>query len=135
MAKESCASSHHWARQLQSRGYVVKLMAAQYVKPYVKTNKNDKVDAEAICEATGRPSMRFVAHKTVVQQDGQATHRIRSELIQQRTVKANQIRALVGEYGVVAPMGINQLRRAVPCWLEDAENSLSDYCRTLLMEL
>ena len=118
-----------------SRGYVVKLMAAKYVKPYVKTNKNDKVDAEAICEAAGRPSMRFVAHKTAVQQDGQATHRIRSELIQQRTAKANQIRGLVGEYGVVAPIGINQLRRAVPCWLEDAENGLSDYFRTLLMEL
>lgn len=135
VAMESCASSHHWARQLQSRGYVVKLIAAKYVKPYVKTNKNDTVDAEAICEAADRPSMRFVAHKTAVQQDGQATHRIRSELIQQRTAKANQIRGLVGEYGVIAPVGIKKLRIAVPDWLEDAENGLSDYFRTLLIEL
>ena len=135
VAMESCASSHHWARQLQSRGYIVKLIAAKYVKPYVKTNKNDTVDAEAICEAAGRPTMRFVAPKSTIQQDGQATHRIRSELIQQRTAKANQIRGLVAEYGVVAPIGIGQLRRAVPCWLEDADNGLSDYFRTLLIEL
>lgn len=118
---EACASSHYWARALQARGYRVRLVAAQFVKPYVKSNKNDRVDAEAICEAMGRPSMRFVAVKTVAQQDTQAAHRIREELVRQRTAKANQIRGLVGEYGLVAPVGIGQLRAALPHWLEEAE--------------
>ena len=112
IAMEACASAHHWGRELQHRGYEVRLIAAQFVKPYVKSNKNDRVDAEAICEAAGRPSMRFVSVKTVSQQDAQATHRIRSELVKQRTALANQIRGLVGEYGIVAPVGIAQLRRA-----------------------
>jgi len=129
---EACASSHHWARELQKRGYCVRLIAAQFVKPYVKSNKNDRVDAEAICEAMSRPNMRYVAPKTVAQQDVQAAHRIREELVGQRTAKANQIRGLVGEYGIVAPVGIQQLRRALPRWLEDAENGLSDSFRILL---
>jgi len=132
---EACASSHHWARALQARGYHVKLIAAQFVKPYVKSNKNDRVDAEAICEAMDRPTMRFVAVKSVAQQDIQAAHRIRSELVQQRTAKANQIRGLVGEYGLVAPVGIGQLRAALPRWLEDAENGLTDDFRILLAGL
>lgn len=132
---EACASAHHWARELQARGYHVKLIAAQFVKPYVKSNKNDRVDAEAICEAMNRPHMRFVAVKTVAQQDVQAAHRIRSELVQQRTAKANQIRGLVGEYGLVAPTGIGQLRAALPRWLEDAENGLTDDFRVLLSGL
>ena len=122
---EACAGSHHWARELSSRGYTVKLIAAQFVKPYVKSNKNDSVDAEAISEAMSRPSMRYVRPKTIAQQDVQAIHRVRTELVGQRTAKVNQIRGLVGEYGIVAPVGINQLRRALPCWLEDAENGLS----------
>lgn len=88
---EACAGAHHWARELQSRGYTVKLIAPQFVKPYVKSNKNDANDAEAICEAMSRPNMRFVTVKRVEQQDIQATHSIRSELITQRTPKANQI--------------------------------------------
>jgi transposase len=132
---EACASSHHWGRELQRRGFRVKLIAAQFVKPYVKSNKNDRVDAEAICEAMSRPGMRFVSVKTVVQQDIQAMHRIRADLVGQRTAKANQIRGLVGEYGIVAPRGIHQLRRALPCWLEDAENGLSDIFRGLLADL
>lgn len=135
IAMEACASAHHWARELQRRGYEVRLIAAQFVKPYVKSNKNDRVDAEAICEAAGRPSMRFVAVKSVAQQDAQATHRIRSELIKRRTAVANQIRGLVGEYGIVAPLGIVQLRRAIPCWLEDAENGLSESFRVELSRL
>ncbi len=135
IAMEACASAHHWARELQRRGYVVRLIAAQFVKPYVKSNKNDRVDAEAICEAASRPGMRFVGVKSVEQQDLQASHRVRSELIKQRTAKANQIRGLVGEYGVVAPVGIGQLRRAIPCWLEDAENGLGESFRVLLHEL
>ena len=100
---EACASAHHWGRELQSRGYTVKLIPPQFVKPYVKSNKNDARDAEAICEAMSRPNMRFVTVKTVEQQDIQATHRIREELKVRRTAKANQIRGLVAEYGLVAP--------------------------------
>lgn len=135
VAMEACSSAHHWGRVLQQRGYQVRLIAAQFVKPYVKSNKNDRVDAEAICEAAGRPAMRFVAVKSIAQQDAQATHRIRSELIKQRTAIVNQIRGLVGEYGIVAPVGVAQLRRAVPCWLEDADNGLSEDFRTQLAEL
>ena len=132
---EACGSAHHWGRELQRRGFRAKLIAAQFVKPYVKSNKNDSVDAEAICEAMSRPGMRFVAVKTVAQQDIQAMHRIRSELVGQRTAKANQVRGLVGEYGIVAPKGLHQLRGAMPCWLEDAENGLSELFRALLAEL
>jgi transposase len=91
---EACGGAHHWARQLQAHGYTVRLVAPQFVKPYVKSNKNDANDAEAICEAMSRPGMRFVAVKTVEQQDIQAVHRIRAELISQRTAKGNQIRGL-----------------------------------------
>lgn len=113
----------------------MRLIAAQYVKPYVKSNKNDKVDAQAICEAAGRPSMRFVGIKTVQQQDAQAIHRIRSERMKQRNATANQIRGLVGEYGIVAPLGLGKLRKAIPCWLEDADNALSEGFRAQLAEL
>jgi len=135
IAMEACASSHHWARELQGHGYRVKLIAAQFVKPFVKSNKNDVNDAEAISEAMSRPSMRFVTVKSAAQQDVQAMHRIRSELVSHRTAKANQIRGLMGEYGIVAPVGMNQLRRAIPCWLEDAENGLSGLMRELLNDL
>ena len=135
VAMEACGSAHHWGRELERRGLRVKLIAAQFVKPYVKSNKNDLVDAEAICEAMSRPGMRFVSLKSVAQQDIQAMHRIRAELVGQRTAKANQVRGLVGEYGIVAPKGLHQLRRAVPCWLEDAENGLSELFRGLLAEL
>jgi transposase len=129
---EACGGAHHWARELQSRGYTVKLIPPQFVKPYVKSNKNDANDAEAICEAMSRPNMRFVTVKSVVQQDIQATHRIRSELMMQRTAKANQIRGLVAEYGLVAPLTLRALRVAIPAWLEDAENGLTDHFRSLL---
>jgi transposase len=98
---EACGSAHYWGRELQKLGHTVKLMAPQFVKPYVKSNKNDANDAEAICEAVARPTMRFVAIKTIAQQDIQALHRIRSELVHQRTAKVNQIRGLLGEYGLV----------------------------------
>lgn len=132
---EACAGAHHWARELMQRGYRVKLMAPQFVKPYVKSNKTDRNDAAAICEAMSRPSMRFVAVKSAEQQDIQAVHRVRSELMKQRTGKANQIRGLVGEYGLVAPLHLSALRRALPEWLEDAENGLSDRFRRLLAGL
>lgn len=129
---EACAGAHHWGRELQSRGYTVRLIAPQFVKPFVKSNKTDAVDAEAICEAMSRPNMRFVTVKRVEQQDIQATHRIRSGLITQRTAKANQIRGLVAEYGLIAPQHLSALRAAIPCWLEDASNGLTDHFRRLL---
>jgi len=132
---ESCGGAHHWARTLQALGFTVKLIAPQFVKPYVKGNKNDANDAEAICEAMSRPNMRFVAVKTVAQQDIQAVHRVRSGLISQRTAKANQIRGLVSEYGLVAPKEMGPLRAALPCWLEDAENGLSGPFKRLLAGL
>src|SRR5688572_25327217 len=132
---EACAGSHHWGRQLRERGYRVKLIAPQFVKPYVKSNKSDRNDAEAICEAMSRPSMRFVELKSVEQQDIQAVHRVRAELIKQRTAKVNQIRGLVGEYGLVAPQRVSYVRKALPQWLEDASNGLSVRFRRLLAGL
>ncbi len=129
---EACGGAHHWARELESRGYTVKLIPPQFVKPYVKSNKNDANDAEAICEAMSRPNMRFVTVKSVAQQDIQATHRIRTELKDQRNAKANQIRGLVAEYGLVAPLTLHALRATIPGWLEDADNGLTDHFRSLL---
>ena len=132
---EACGGAHHWARQLQRHGYRVKLMAPQFVKPYVKSNKNDARDAEAICEAMSRPAMRFVSVKTIEQQDIQAVHRIRAGLIEQRTAKGNQIRGLCAEYGLTAPKELVQLRAAIPCWLEDESNGLTSRFRRLLHSL
>ena len=129
---EACGGAHYWARELQKLGHTVKLMAPQFVKPYVKSNKNDANDAEAICEAVGRPNMRFVAVKTIAQQDIQAIHRIRSELVQQRTAKVNQIRGLLAEYGIVVGRRVDVLRNALPQLLEDAENGLTADFRVLL---
>ncbi len=109
---EACSSAHHWARQLQANGYDVRLVAPQFVKPFVKSNKNDRNDAEAICEAITRPHMRFVPVKSVEQQDIQALHRVRCTVMSQRNAKANQIRGLVAEYGIVAPQQMLSLRRA-----------------------
>jgi len=129
---EACSGAHHWARELKSRGFDVKLIPPQFVKPYVKSQKNDATDAEAICEAMSRPGMRFVGTKTLEQQDIQALHRVRSALIGQRTAQANQIRGLVAEYGLVAPKQLGPLRKAIPDWLEEAENGLTDRFRALL---
>lgn len=132
---EACGSAHHWGRELEKMGFTVKLIAPQFVKPYVKSQKNDANDAEAICEAMSRPNMRWVALKSIEQQDIQAIHRIRSELVKQRTAKGNQIRGLLSEYGIIMPQRLEQLRRALPCILEDAENGLSDRMRRLLQGL
>jgi transposase len=132
---EACAASRHWARILTEHGYQVKLIPAQFVKPYVKSNKNDANDAEAICEAMSRPNMRYVKMKSVEQQDIQAIHRVRSELMSHRTAKGNQIRGLVAEYGLVAPQQVSSLRKALPRWLEDADNGLTNRFRALLKGL
>src|SRR3972149_1226484 len=122
---ESCGGAHHWARKLEQMGFTVKLIAPHLVKPYVKSNKNDANDAEAICEAMSRPGMRFVAVKSVEQQDIQAVHRVRSGLIEQRTAKANQIRGLVAEHGLIAPKQLSHLRVALPLWLDDAQGQVA----------
>ena len=132
---EACTGAHHWARALQRYGFTVKLIAPQFVKPYVKGNKNDANDAEAICEAMSRKSMHFVAVKTIEQQDIQAMHRVRTQLVEARTAKANQIRGLVAEYGLIAPKSLAQLRTALPVWLEDAGNGLTADFRWLLHDL
>ncbi|MBV8464865.1 MAG: IS110 family transposase [Burkholderiales bacterium] len=132
---EACTGAHHWARALQRYGFTVKLIAPQFVKPYVKGNKNDANDAEAICEAMSRKSMHFVAVKTIEQQDIQAMHRVRTQLVEARTAKANQIRGLVAEYGLIAPKSLAQLRAALPVWLEDAGNGLTADFRWLLHDL
>lgn len=132
---EACGASHHWASQLQARRYHARLIAGQFVKSFVKINKNDVVDAQAICEATRSPSMHFVTIKTIALNDLQATNRVRSELMRNRTVLTNQVRGLVGDYGVVALVGIGELRRTIPCCLADAENGLSVDFRALLIEL
>ena len=129
---EACGGAHYWARELQKLGHTVKLMAPQFVKPYVKSNKNDANDAEAICEAVARPTMRFVAIKTIAQQDIQAIHRIRSEQVKQRTAKVNQIRGLLAEYGIVVGRRVEVLRQALPQILEEAENGLTADFRGLL---
>jgi transposase len=132
---EACGGAHHWARELQKLGYRVKLIAPQFVKPYVKSNKNDAADAEAICEAMARPGMRFVPVKTVEQQDIQAVHRVRASPVEQRSAKGNQIRGLVAEYGLVAPKELLHLRRALPRWLEDEANGLTPRFHWLLRGL
>jgi len=129
---EACAGAHYWARELTKLGHTVKLMAPQLVKPYVTSQKNDANDADGICEAVGRPKMRFVAVKTVAQQELQAAHRIRSELIRHRTAKVNQIRGLLAEFGLVVGRRIEVLRRALPELLEDGGNGLSGGVRRLV---
>ena len=132
---EACGGSHHWARVLTEKGFKVKMIAPQFVKPFVKGNKNDANDAEAISEAMSRPNMRFVTPKTVEQQDLQALHRVLQEFKSHRNAKANQIRGLVSEYGIVASRQPNKLRKAIPDWLEDAENGLTFSFRQLLQGL
>jgi transposase len=103
---EACGGSHYWARELGELGHEVKLISPQFVKPYIKGNKNDYNDAEGICEAVGRPNMRFVTIKRIEQQDLQGLHRIRQSVVKQRTALSNQIRGLLGEYGIVVAKGI-----------------------------
>ena len=132
---EACGGAHHWVRTFTQMGHTVRMIAPQFVKPYVKSNKNDAVDAEAICEAVQRPSMRFVPVKGIEQQDIQSVHRIRSQQVARRTAQANQIRGLLLEYGIVIPKGIAFIRKAIPGILEDAENTLTAFFRELLREL
>lgn len=132
---EACAGAHHWARLLIEKGFRVKIIPPQFVTPFVKSNKNDANDAAAICEAMTRPNMYPVNVKSIEQQDLQAIHRIREEVKTHRIAKANQIRGLVAEYGLVAPKQLSYLRAAISDWLEDASNGLTDFFRQLLQGL
>lgn len=132
---EACGSAHHWARKLGEFGHTVKLMAPQFVKPYVKTNKNDMADAEAICEAVSRPNMRFVPMKNIEQQAILSVHRARQGFVKARTAQGNQIRGLLSEFGIVIPQGICSITKRMPDILEDAENDLPGTMRQLLERL
>ena len=136
VAMEACGGSHYWARELSALGYQVKLIAPQFVKPYVKNGKNDANDAEAICEAASRPNMRFVPIKSAEQQASQSLHRIRSRLIRARTALANEIRGLLAEFGLIEPVrGVTATRRLLRESLETADNGLPGKMRRLLREL
>ena len=132
---EACGSAHYWARELTKLGHTVKLMATQYVAAYRKRGKNDANDAEAICEAVGRPNMRFVAIKSVEQQAVLMVHRARTLTMANRIAQVNQIRGLLGEFGLVVPKGVGRLRRELPGILEDAENGLPVLAREVLSGL
>ncbi|MDA8118962.1 MAG: IS110 family transposase [Gammaproteobacteria bacterium] len=132
---EACDGAHYWARELAALGHTVRLMAAQFVIPYRKRGKNDANDAEAICEAVGRPNMHFVAVKSPEQQALLMVHRARTLVVANRTAQVNQIRGLLGEFGLVVPKGVASLRRQLPRILEDAENGLPDLAREMLSGL
>jgi transposase len=132
---EACGGSHFLGRALREQGHDVRLMPAQYVKPYVKTNKNDYIDAEAIAEAVTRPSMRFVPIKTDDQLDLQSLHRVRERWVVRRTAVINQIRGLLLERGITMRKGREHLQAALPQILENADNKLSGALRVLLTQL
>lgn len=121
--------------KLECYGHTVKLMAPQFVKPYVKTNKNDMADAEAICEAVGRPNRRFVTNKPVEQPAILAVHRARQGLVKARTAQGNQIRGLLSEFGFVLPRGIQVITKRVPEMLEDGDKGLPSSFRQLIERL
>ncbi len=132
---EACATSHHWARELQALGHRVRIMPANYVKPYVKRNKNDAADAEAICEAVTRPTMRFVAVKTKEQQSLMMLHRTRSLLVRQRTMLVNAMRAHLAEFGIVAPVGLRGLKALLAVIADPEDERLPALARTCLESL
>jgi len=132
---EACGGANHWARKFFSFGHTVKLISPQFVKPYVKTNKNDAKDAEAICEAASRPSMVFVHPKNIDQQDIQSIHRIRQGYLGHRTELTNRIRGILQEYGIVVALGVIKLRKALPLIIEDGENELTMRIRLILQDL
>ena len=132
---EACGGAHHWAREIAKLGHEVKLMSPRFVRPYVKSSKNDARDAEAICEAVARPSMRFVAPKSQSQQDILALHRIRSLLIRERTALMNQMRGLLAESGIVVALGAAPLRRALAEIQGDRDARVSELLREALVEM
>lgn len=132
---EACATSHHWARQLIELGHEVKLMPPHYVKPYVKRSKNDAADAQAICEAVTRPTMRFVSVKGTEQQGVLMLHRTRELLVRQRTMLINAIRAHMAEFGIVAPVGVPQVKKLLGIIADTDDARLPTVARTCLESL
>ena len=132
---EACGSAHYWARKLQALGHTIQLIAPQYVKPFVKRNKNDAADAEAICEAVTRPNMPAVPIKNAEQQAILSVHRARQGFVKARTAQANQIRGLLAEYGIAIPQGISHIAKRVPEIIEDGENDLPGSFRLLIQRL
>lgn len=132
---EACATAHHWARQLIELGHEVKLMPPHYVKPYVKRGKNDAADAEAICEAVTRPSMRFVSVKSTEQQSVLMLHRTRELLVRQRTMLINAIRAHMAEFGIVAPVGVPQVKKLLNIIVDIDDARLPTVARSCLESL
>ncbi|MCP4999080.1 MAG: IS110 family transposase [Hyphomicrobiales bacterium] len=134
VAMEACASAHHWARLLQAQGHKVRLIAPQYVKPFVKTNKNDAADAEAICEAALRPTMRFAPVKSADQQSVLMMHRARELLVRQRTQLINALRGHCGEFGIVAVKGACNVGRLIAIIEDRGDERIPDLaCETLLL--
>lgn len=131
MAMEACSGSNYWGRELQQRGFQVKLIPPQHVKPFVKGNKNDRNDAFAITEAARRPNLRYVEPRTLAQTDMIQVHRVLDRMIRQRTALINQIRGFLNEYGIVVSRGKEKLLSAMPDLLEDAENGLTSSSRAL----
>jgi transposase len=132
---EACGGSHYWARRFREHGHEVKLMAPQFVKPYVKSNKNDTQDAEGISEAVTRPTMRFVPIKEVDQQDIQALHRVRERLMGARTALVNEVHGLMNEYGIVIPKGVSKFRQMVVEKLESEKEKLTPLSQELFWKL
>jgi transposase len=132
---EACASSHHWSRELKTLGHTVRLMPPAYVKPYVKRQKNDATDAEAICEAVTRANMRFVATKTPGQQSGLMLHRTRHLFIRQQTAVINAIRAHLAEYGIVAPVGRNGVEQLLGVVADSNDKRLPEVARACVAAL
>ena len=132
---EACGSAHYWARRFAEHGHQVKMMSPQFVKPYRKSDKNDRNDAEAICEAVTRPSMRFVSVKSVEQQDILTLHRAREGLMKERVALINRIRGSLAEYGIVIPKNVSNLGRELPGILEDADNGLTIVARQVFNEI
>jgi transposase len=132
---EACASSHHWSRELQALGHTVRLMPPAYVKPYIKRQKNDASDAEAICEAVGRANMRFVATKTPEQQSCLMLHRTRHLFVRQQTAVINSIRAHLAEFGLVAPVGRNGMEELLKIVANPEDKRLPDVARTCVAAL
>lgn len=132
---EACGGMHYWSRKLTELGHTVRPMAARFIKPYLKSNKNDALDAEAICEAVQRPSMRFVTPKSPEQQAALHLHHSRRLLVGQRTALINHMRGVLMEFGIIVPVGPNALRRRLPEILEDGGNELPMMARHLLATL
>jgi transposase len=132
---EACATAHYWGRELRALGHDVRLMPAQYVKAYIKRNNHDAADAEAICEAVVRPTMRFVPVKTADQQAAVLLHRGRERLVRQRTGLVNALRGHLAEFGVIAPQGLRNVGKLIAIVRDEADAGLPDLARQVLQVL